>query len=99
MGSPSPQEPWKRLLGGFITAQVLEVQANSLRVRVESVHSKYPEAERQATERGALILPCGLLDDVPEPGDILRCAKGLAHGQDKVWRATHRERLDSEPER
>ena len=81
---PLGKEPWERLLGGFLTAQVLEVQANSLKVRVESVHSKYPEVERLARERGALILPCGLLDDVPEPGDILRCAKGLAHGQDKV---------------
>jgi len=95
---PLGKEPWERLLGGFMTAQVLEVQANSLKVRVESVHSKYPEVERLARERGALILPCGLLDDVPEPGDILRCAKGLAHGQDKVWRATHRRRLDIERE-
>ena len=93
------QEPWERLLGGFMTARVLEVQGNSLKVQVVSVHSKYPEVERQARERGALILPCGYLDDVPEPGDILRCAKGLAHGQEKIWHATHRTDLDIEHER
>ena len=81
-----------------MTAQVLEVQANSLKVRVESVHSKYPEVERQARERGALILPCALLDDVPEPGDILRCAKGLGMAR-RSMAPTHRRRLDIERER
>jgi ankyrin repeat protein len=94
-----PQEPWERLLGGFMTARVLEVQGNSLKVQVVSVHSKYPEVEQQARERGALILPCGYLDDVPEPGDILRCAKGLALGQEKIWHAMHRRDLDIERER
>ena len=93
------KEPWERLLGGFMTARVLEVQGNSLKVQVVSVHSKYPEVEQQARERGALILPCGYLDDVPEPGDILRCAKGLALGQEKIWHATHRRDLDIERER
>ena len=93
------KEPWERLLGGFLTARVLEVQGNSLRVQVESLHWKYTKVEQQARERGTLILPCGYLDDVPEPGDILRCAKGLAHGQEKIWRATHRRGRDIERER
>ena len=39
------QEPFTRLLGGFMTAEVVEARPDALILRVESVHSKFPEAE------------------------------------------------------
>ncbi len=80
------RELLERLLGGFVTAKVVEARSDSLILRVETFHSKYPEAERQAKERGNLTVPCGLLRDVPEPGEIIRCRKGLSQALDEAWR-------------
>ena len=46
-----------------------------------------------------LTVPCGLLRDVPEPGEILRCRKGLSQALDEAWREARRRELGIEPER
>ena len=94
-----PEDNQQRLLGGFVTAKVVEARSDSLILRVETFHSKYPEAERQAKERGNLTVPCGLLRDVPEPGEIIRCRKGLSQGLDDAWREARRRDLGIEPAR
>ena len=93
------RELLERLLGGFVTAKVVEARSDSLILRVETLHSKYPEAERQAKERGNLTVPCGLLRDVPEPGEIIRCRKGLSQALDEAWRDARRRDLGIEPAR
>ena len=93
------RELLERLLGGFVTAKVVEARSDSLILRVETFHSKYPEAERQAKERGNLTVPCGLLRDVPEPGEIIRCRKGLSQALDEAWRDVRRRDLGIEPAR
>ena len=93
------RELLERLLGGFVTAKVVEARSDSLILRVETFHSKYPEAERQAKERGNLTVPCGLLRDVPEPGEIIRCRKGLSQALDEAWRDARRRDLGIEPAR
>jgi hypothetical protein len=87
----------ERLLGGFMTARIVEARPDSLIVRVESLHSKYPEAQRRASERGMLTIPCALLHEVPEPGDVVRCRKGLSPALDEAWRAARRRELGIEP--
>jgi hypothetical protein len=93
------RELLERLLGGFVTAKVVEARSDSLILRVETFHSKYPEAERQAKERGNLTVPCGLLRDVPELGEIIRCRKGLSQALDEAWREARRRDLGIEPAR
>ena len=93
------REPLKLLLGGFLAVKVMEAGPDSLIIRVESLHSKYPEAERRATERGTLVVPRGVLRDVPEPGDLIRCRKGLSPALDEAWSAAHRNDLGHEPMR
>ena len=93
----------ERLLGGFLTAKVVAVRPDSLVMQVESVHWKYPDAEREAKERGTFTLPRGLFRKVPEAGDCLRCAKGVSpvldEVWDKAWRVARQRDLGIEPER
>ena len=84
------QEPFTRLLGGFMTAEVVEARPDSLILRVESLHTKYPEAERRATERGTLTVPCGVFRETPEPGQLVRCQKGISPGLDEAWSEARR---------
>jgi Ankyrin repeats (3 copies)/Ankyrin repeat len=84
------QEPFKRLLGGFITAEVVEARPDSLILRVETVHSKFPEAEQRAKERGTLTVPCGIFHEASEPGQVVRCQKGLTPGLDEAWTEARR---------
>jgi ankyrin repeat protein len=84
------REPLARLLGGFMTAKVVEARPDSLILRVESLHTKYPEAERRATERGTLTVPCGVFRKTPEPGQLVRCEKGLTPGLDEAWSEARR---------
>ena len=46
-----------------MTAEVVEARPDSLIVRVETIHSTYPAAERLAKQCGTLTVPCGI---VPE---------------------------------
>jgi hypothetical protein len=80
----------ERLLGGFMTARVVEARPDSLIMRVETIHSKYPEAERRATERGTLIVPCGVFREAPAVGVLVRCEKGLSPSLDEAWREARR---------
>ena len=82
--------PLARLLGGFMTARIVEARPDSLILRVESLHTKYPEAERRATERGTLTVPCGVFRETPEPGQLVRCEKGLTPGLDEAWTEARR---------
>lgn len=93
------RELLERLLGGFMTVRVVEARPDSLIVQVESVHSRYPEAIRRASERGTLAVPCGLFPEAPQPGDVIRCRKGLSQGLDEAWRQERRRELGIEPER
>jgi hypothetical protein len=93
------RELLERLLGGFMTVRVVEARLDSLVVEVESVHSRYPVALRQARERGTLAVPCGVFPEVPEPGDVIRCRKGLTQALDDVWRQVRRRELGIELER
>lgn len=79
------REPLERRLGGFMTAQVIEVRPDSLLVRVETLPSQFPEAERQAKERGTRTVPCGRFGQVPTPRDLVRCEKGLTPGLGEAW--------------
>ena len=54
-------------------------------MRVESVHSIYPEAYWQAKERGLIAIPAGLLRDLPEPGHYIGCPRGLSPILDEAW--------------
>ena len=65
------REPLKQLLAGFIAVKVVEARPNSLILRVESLHVRYTDAERVATERGTLTIPAALLRDVPKAGDLI----------------------------
>lgn len=99
---PLSERRWRaleRLLGGFAIAKVIEARPDSLIMRVESVHSIYPEAYWQAKERGLIAIPAGLLREVPEPGDVIHYPKRLSPELDEAWRAARRRRLDIEPER
>src|SRR5512147_1873773 len=89
----------ERLLGGFMTARVVEARRNSLIVLVETLHSRYPEAERQAREGGTLTIPCGLLPEPPKVGDRLSCQKGLTRELSEAWREARRRDLGIERER
>jgi hypothetical protein len=80
------REPLQRLLGGFMTVRVVETRPDSLVVRVEGCHSKYPDAQWEAKEQGAITVPSGLLPEVPEVGDLIECPKGLSPTLDRVWR-------------
>jgi hypothetical protein len=99
LAEDNQRELLERLLGGFLTVRVVEARPDSLIVQVETLHSKYPEAVRQARERGMLTVPCGLLREVPDPGEILRCRKGLSQALDEAWREARRRELGIEPER
>ena len=80
----------ERLLGGFMTARVVEARPDSLIMRVETTHSKYPEAEQRAMERGTLTVPCGIFRQAPAVGVLVRCEKGLSPGLDEAWREARR---------
>ena len=82
--------PFERLLGGFMTAKVVETQPGSLILRVETIHTKYTEAERQAKEQGTLTVPCGVFGERLDPGKLVRCQKGLSPVLDEAWRHAHR---------
>ena len=84
------REPLARLLGGFMTARAVEARPDSLILRVESVHTKYPEADRRAKERGTLTVPCGIFREAPEPGQLVRCEKGLTPSLDEAWSEARR---------
>jgi Ankyrin repeats (3 copies) len=84
------REPFRRLLGGFLTAHVVEARPDSLIVRVETIHSKFPEAERQAKQCGTLTVPCGVFSERPHIGDLVRCEKGLTPGLDEAWSEARR---------
>jgi Ankyrin repeats (3 copies)/Ankyrin repeat len=84
------REPFKRLLGGFMTAEVVEARPDALILRVETIHSKYTEAERLAKQCGTLIVPCGIFSERPRLGDVLRCQKGLSPGLDEAWTEARR---------
>ena len=73
-----------------MTAKVVEAQPDALILRVETIHSKYPEAERQAKEQGTLTVPCGIFPERPEPGNLVRCQKGLSPGLDEAWSEARR---------
>jgi hypothetical protein len=89
----------ERLLGGFMTAKVVEVRRDSLVMQVENVHWKFPAAEREAKERGMLMLPRGLFYELPAPGDLIRCAKHLTRDVSEAWRVARRRDLGIEPQR
>ena len=93
------REQLERVLGGFLTARVVEARGDSLIVRVEELHSTYPEAERQAKGRGMLAIPCGFLPEPPGPGDYLRCHKGLTQDLNEAWREARQRDLGIEPVR
>jgi ankyrin repeat protein len=93
------RQPFKRLLGGFMTAEVVEARPDSLIVRVETIHSKFPEAERQAKQCGTLTVPCGVFSERPHIGDLVRCEKGLTPGLDEAWSEARRRDLGIERER
>ena len=85
---PLSEQRWRaleRLLGGFAIAKVIEARPDSLIMRVESVHSIYPEAYWQAKERGLIAIPAGLLREVPEPGHYIGCPRGLSPILDEAW--------------
>ena len=84
------RQSFERLLAGFMTVKVVEARPDSLVVQVETLHSIYPEAEWQATERGTLTVPCGVFHDAPEPGQLVRCEKGLSPGLDEAWSEARR---------
>jgi hypothetical protein len=103
---PLSERRWRaleRLLGGFAIAKVIEARPDSLIMRVESVHSIYPEAYWQAKERGLIAIPAGLLREVPEPGHYIGCPRGLSpildEAWDKAWRVARRKDLGIEPVR
>jgi Ankyrin repeats (3 copies) len=103
---PLREQRWEaleRLLAGFATAKVIEARSDSLIMRVESVHSIYPEAYWQAKERGLIAIPAGLLRDLPEPGHYIECPRGLSpvldEAWDKAWRVARRKDLGIEPVR
>ena len=84
------RKPFKRLLGGFMTAEVVEARSDSLILRVETIHSKFPEAERQAKQCGTLTVPCAVVPERPHIGDLVRCEKGLTPGLDEAWSEARR---------
>jgi hypothetical protein len=85
------------LLGGFTTVKVIEAQADSLIIRVESHHGRFTDAEREARERDALTIPTRLFrGDIPEQGAHLRCERGLLPVLDEVWREARRRDLGIE---
>jgi hypothetical protein len=73
-----------------MTARIVEVRPDSLILRVESVHTKFSEADRRATERGTLTVPCGVFREAPEPGQLVRCEKGLTPSLDEAWSEARR---------
>ena len=93
------RELFERVLGGFLTARVIETRGNSLIVRVEGVHWRYTEAERQARGRDMLALPCGLLPEPPDLGDYLKCHKTLTQDLNEAWREARQRDLGIEPVR
>ena len=93
------REPLERLLAGFITVKIVEARPDSLILQVESLHVRYSDAERVATERGTLTLPAALLHDVPEVGELIQCRKGLSPVLDEAWSEARRRDLGIEPVR
>ena len=93
------REPLKQLLAGFIAVRVVEARPNSLILRVESLHVRYTDAERVATERGTLTIPAALLHDVPKAGDLIECRKGISPALDDAWSQARRRDLGIEPVR
>ena len=79
------REPLERLLAGFITVKIVEARPDSLILQVESLHVRFSDAERVATERGTLTIPAALLHDVPEAGELIQCRKGLSPVLDEAW--------------
>ncbi|HMB03463.1 MAG TPA: hypothetical protein VKP69_06945, partial [Isosphaeraceae bacterium] len=80
-------EMLREVLGGFTTVKVTDVWQDSLIVRVEGHHGRYPAALREAQERGALIVPSNLVfgRDLPEPGQVVRCGKRPLPIPDNEW--------------
>jgi len=93
------REPLERLLAGFITVKIVEARPDSLILRVESLHVRFSDAERVATERGTLTIPAALLRDVPEVGELIQCRKGLSPVLDEAWSEARRRDLGIEPVR
>ena len=97
--SEHQREQLERLLAGFMTAQVVEARPDSLILWVESVHSRFTEADRRATERGTLTIPSGAFREAPIPGQLIRCEKGLTPALDEAWNRAHKRDLGIERER
>ena len=93
------REPFKRLLGGFMTVKVVEARPNSLVVQVESLHSIFPDAEWRAQERGTMTVPCGIFPEIPKLGDLVGCQKGISPVLDEAWSHAHKRDLGIERER
>lgn len=99
---PLPEQRWvalERLLGGFMTARVVDAPPDSLIMQVQTLHLSYPEAEREAKAHGTLTIPRAILREAPEPGDLIVCQKGLSPVLDEAWRHAHKRDLDIERER
>jgi hypothetical protein len=96
LGADKWREQLERVLGGFLTARVVEARGDLLIVRVEGLHSKYPEAKRQAREGRMLTIPAGLLPEPPDPGEYLKCHKTLTQDLSEAWRETRRRDLGLE---
>lgn len=92
-----PRQPPEYLLGGFTTVKVVEARPDSLIVRVEGHHGRFPDAEREAKERGTLTVATKLFGgDVPEPGQLIRCREGLSPTVDEAWSHARRKDLGVE---
>ena len=89
-------EMLRGLLGGFTTVKVTEaLQDRSLIVRIEGHHGRWPDALQEARERGGLAVSSNLVfgRDAPEPGQLVRCRKGLSPVLDHEWAERHDRQL------
>ncbi len=88
------------LLGGFLAVKVVRAEPDSLTIRVVRLHESYPLAELDEMERGTLTIPARLFRMVPEPGDLVRCRKGLSPVLDEAWEAQRKDpRIVGDPVR